>query len=204
VGIFEKSSRLRIARFSLGMFTPEARHSGSCSTNWLQTRASARGSSAPADYGKKIENPDWKTTLHSNPHPCVPGKPVAKPSDRPQASLDVTHAKRGPSDSRQNRVVGIAVRPASALDCAQLREASTTGDPVKDISVHRADIDQKISPAAARRHEWPVRTQCLTSAAHRLCPHPNSLALLSPIPKLASAATRHSSTDAQPDTQANH
>jgi len=29
VGIFEKSSRLRIARFSLGMFTPEARHSGS-------------------------------------------------------------------------------------------------------------------------------------------------------------------------------
>jgi hypothetical protein len=28
VGIFEKSSRLRIARFSFGMFTPEPRRSG--------------------------------------------------------------------------------------------------------------------------------------------------------------------------------
>ena len=41
----------------------------------------------------------------------------------------------------------------------------------------------------------PVRTQCLTSAAVRQCPHPNSFALFSPIPKLASAArppaTRH-------------
>ena len=32
------------------------------------------------------------------------------------------------------------------------------------------------------------KAQCLTSAAYRLCSHPNSFALLSPIPKLASAA----------------
>ena len=32
------------------------------------------------------------------------------------------------------------------------------------------------------------KAQCLTSAAYSLCPHPNFFALLSPIPKLASAA----------------
>ena len=45
----------------------------------------------------------------------------------------------------------------------------------------------KALSAQVGRHEKPARTQCLTSAAHRLCPHPNSLSLLSPIPKLASA-----------------
>jgi len=32
VGIFEKSSRLRIARFSLGMITPEPRRSGAATS----------------------------------------------------------------------------------------------------------------------------------------------------------------------------
>jgi hypothetical protein len=40
----------------------------------------------------------------------------------------------------------------------------------------------------AGRHKKLARTQCLTSADYRLCSQPNSFALLSPIPKLASAA----------------
>jgi hypothetical protein len=49
VGIFEKSSRLRIARFSLGMFTLEARHSGAAMLPGPDQRQSLE---APADCGK--------------------------------------------------------------------------------------------------------------------------------------------------------
>jgi hypothetical protein len=53
VGIFEKSSRLRIARFSLGMFTPDPGRSGAqANQNMAASRAGARVLSAPAEYGK--------------------------------------------------------------------------------------------------------------------------------------------------------
>jgi len=96
----------------------------------------------------------------------------------------------------------VAVHPASALDCAQLRFPKHRWNPFR-ISVRtRQESGQKNLAAEARRHEKPARTQSLTSAAYSLCPHPNSFAPLSPIPKLASAArpptTRHTSTDTQP------
>src|ERR1700677_632119 len=47
--------------------------------------------------------------------------------------------------------------------------------PVKNISALQADCEQNCSSAADRRHVWLVRTQCLTSAAPCLCPHPYSL-----------------------------
>jgi hypothetical protein len=51
VGIFEKSSRLRIARFSFGMFTPEARHS-SAATATVAELVQRPSLVALADYGK--------------------------------------------------------------------------------------------------------------------------------------------------------
>jgi len=83
---------------------------------------------------------------------------------------------------------------AGALDCAQLEDASTTAEPgitgetVKGSCARRSDSVQKLSPQTTGRHEKPVRTQCLTSAALRQCPLSNFLPLSSPIAKSASAA----------------
>jgi len=115
-------------------------------------------------------------------------QPRSAISNQTQAHQDVTHSKHVPGESQHNRDLGIAVHPASALDCAQSRESSATGKPVKEILRFWADYEQNCSPCHWKRHEKPVRTQCLTSAALCLCPHPNSVSLLSPIPKLASAA----------------
>src|ERR1039457_7573376 len=65
VGIFEKSSRLRIARFSLGMFTPEARQSGSGAACEGPDPGQRPSPGAPADYGKKIEYPNQATGLEN-------------------------------------------------------------------------------------------------------------------------------------------
>jgi hypothetical protein len=58
----------------------------------------------------------------------------------------------------------------------------TTGMPVS------WKIERVCSIPHCRETRKARRTQCLTSADCRLCSQPNSLALLSPIPKLASAA----------------
>jgi hypothetical protein len=68
--------------------------------------------------------------------------------------------------------------------------------PVKNISALQADCEQNCSPAADRRHVWPVRTQCLTSAAPCLCPHPNSL-----ITALADPKARFCRSLANPSTR---
>jgi hypothetical protein len=76
--------------------------------------------------------------------------------------------------------------------CARLRtierETSATGSPLKIFLRFRRIVSKIAQNAVGERHEQPVRTQCLTSAALCLCPQPNSLSLFSPIPKLASAA----------------
>ena len=66
---------------------------------------------------------------------------------------------------------------AGALDCAQLEDASTTAEPgitgetVKGSCARMADraLENLLSQLTGR-HEKPVRTQCLTSAALRQCP----------------------------------
>jgi hypothetical protein len=52
----------------------------------------------------------------------------------------------------------------------------------------RTALDTERLPAAAMRRKKPVRTQCLTSAACRRCPHPNSVPCSRRFPKLASVA----------------
>jgi hypothetical protein len=51
-----------------------------------------------------------------------------------------------------------------------------------------------------RRHEKPVRTRFLTSVARCQCSHPNSQNLLSPIPKVDSAALARQSTPPSTDS----
>ena len=109
--------------------------------------------------------------------------------------------------------MGIALDPASALDCAQLLEA-TGGGSIRKIGenrkgllcaqgMHGVRILSEFNVSEMR--EKPVSTQCLTSAAHCLCSQSNSLALLSPIPIPASAACHsYLVKDAQPDLQATY
>jgi len=67
-------------------------------------------------------------------------------------------------------------------------------NPDQRTCAHLVDFADKALSALVWRHERPARTQCLTSAAYCLCPHPISLAPLSPIPKLASALAACQST----------
>ena len=100
-------------------------------------------------------------------------------------------------------VAGAVAFRACALDCTQLESRRAVINSVHFLRVSGRSGRKNPYLPGLGRHEMPVRTQCLTSAAHRLCPHPNSLALLSPIPKLASVArppaTRHSSTGSPPN-----
>ena len=86
-------------------------------------------------------------------------------------------------------------------NCAMLRtfESQANGKNTRLLLVclFSENLSVTAQIPTAGRHKKLARTQCLTSADCCLCSQPNSFALLSPIPKLASAArSRHSSTDA--------
>jgi len=118
-------------------------------------------------------------------------------SSKPFARQGVNQAKHVTGVSRQNDELGIAAYPASALDCAQSREASATGNLLKDSFALQAGCEQNCSTHLSGRHVWLVRTQCLTSAALCQCPHPNSL-----IAALADPKTRFCRSLANPSASA--
>ena len=151
---------------------------------------------APAVYGKKSNSPDWRTS-EANPIRAFQAQPWARPPRRSSHAKHVCLRVALKTRHRRCRISGL---------CARLRTIGEAGAQVNNLvhsCTYQVDFAGKdpYLPVVGR-HKKPVRTQCLTSAARCLCPHPNSLALLSPIPKLASAArppaTRHSSTGNPP------
>ena len=103
-------------------------------------------------------------TPRSQSHPSVPTdlKPAVVAPDFPcQACLLESCAKK--------RATGVAAHQGIALDCAQSEEV-VPATSLKQACAYEVDFAQKATSAAVKRHEKPARTQCLTSAAHRLCP----------------------------------
>jgi len=98
VGILEKSSRLRIARFSLGMFTPEAHHSGSASKFGGRVRAAARVSGQRLFTVKELQQSRLEYSVF---RPVPPMQAQRARSELPQAHQDGPTAKHVPGVSPQ-------------------------------------------------------------------------------------------------------
>ena len=95
--------------------------------------------------------------------------------------------------------MGIAAHPASALDCAQSREASATGKPVKTSLCTLWNFLENVPPSETGTHKKPVRTLRLTSSGSSPVP-PSEFscnALADPKVRFCrdSPTTRHSSMD---------
>jgi len=176
VGILEKSRSLRIGALLvrhvhiLRLITPVSRP-------FSRPVPGRRRVWATAVFWFKLEFPDWSTAPKPSPHPRNPGSPIAKQLRRTRS-----HSFQACSGRSHNTIAiwGIAVHPASALDCAQSRESSATGKPVKKFCAFFGQIMSKIVTLPLEETRKARKTQC-SRAALCLCPIPNSVSLLSPI-----------------------